>query len=176
MCWLVTPYRRCDLQVSFSHSIGCLSVLSMVSFAVRKFSVRRGVPLVYLHFCLPFSLESEPQKPPLRPVFGSRALPCSSLRFTVSCLTFKSIILVPPSSGRASLPQPVSLQGLLFNVASGQLKAPEKPAAMPFTGKCHLLLPLARLERMAGGETAWGHIMKGLACPQGGDMAQRGHW
>lgn len=70
------------------------------------------------------------------------------------------------------MPRPVFLQGLLFNLASGKLKAPEKPAAMPFMGKCHL--PLASLERMACGETAWGHILKGLASPQGGDMAQGG--
>ena len=34
--WILTPYQLCDLQMFFPHSVGCLFILLIVSFAVQK--------------------------------------------------------------------------------------------------------------------------------------------
>lgn len=54
MCWVLTPHRRCDLQISFSHSIGCLFVWSMVSSTVRKLCSLTGCPSCLFSFLFTF--------------------------------------------------------------------------------------------------------------------------
>ena len=73
----------------FSHSIGCLFVLFVVSFAVQN--LLNLIGLVYFCFCFYFSCLGRPKKTLVR-FMSENVLPMISSRsFMVSYLMFKSL-------------------------------------------------------------------------------------
>ena len=48
--FILIPYQICDLQNTFSYSVGCLFILLIVSFAVQKLFWFDMVPFIYFVF------------------------------------------------------------------------------------------------------------------------------
>ena len=89
--WLLTLYLICRLQIIFSHSIGCLLVLLIVSFTVKKiFILMRSQKFIFAFVSLASGdvLSKkllQPRSKRFLPAFSSRIL-------MASCLTIRSSI------------------------------------------------------------------------------------
>ena len=85
----INPLSLASFANIFSHSVGCLFVLFMVSFAVQKLLIRFHL---FIFVFISITLEDESKKILL--LFMSESVPpmFSSRNFIVSGLTFSSLI------------------------------------------------------------------------------------
>ena len=88
----INPLSHIWFPYIFSHSVGCLFILLIISFAVQKFFSLMQSQIVYFLFCyLCFRCHIQKKKSLSRPMSRS-FFPMFSSSFMVSCLTFKSLI------------------------------------------------------------------------------------